>query len=74
MVEVNDKQCEVRQEEENTDYGIKVGLSCIDHRGARRCAITGILVGNACSTCCGTSTPSCERLHHQGAVMVKFKG
>ena len=59
-------------EEEYIDDGIKVRLSCIDHEGARRCAT--MLVGSACSICRGTSTLCSERLDHQGALMLEFKG
>ena len=35
------KQHEVKQEEEFNDDGFVVGLSFIDHEGARHCAISG---------------------------------
>ena len=41
---------QVRQEEEYEDEGIKVGLSPHYHKGAKRCAITGILVGSGTPT------------------------
>ena len=74
VVETNGKQCDVRQEEEYDDESMKVGLSFTDHEGARRCAISGMLVGNACSLYRGCSTPCSERVDHEGALMVKFKG
>ena len=74
VVETNGKECDVRQEEEHDDESMKVGLSFIDHDGARRCAITGMFVGNACSLYRGCSTPCSERVDHEGALMVKFKG
>ena len=55
VVETNGKECDVRQEEEHDDESMKVGLSFIDHDGARRCAITGMFVGNACSLYRGCS-------------------
>ena len=42
VVEANGKQCEVKQEEEFHDDGIKMGLSCIAHDTAKRCAIPGM--------------------------------
>ena len=53
MVETNDKQHGVKQEEEYDDDGIKLGLSCTDHAGAKRCVITGM--GNAWSLYCDES-------------------
>ena len=64
VVETNGKQFDVRQEEEYEDESMQVGLSFIDPEGA----------GNACSLCRGSSTPCSERLDHEGALMVKFKG
>ena len=55
VVETNGKQCDVRQDEEHDDESMKVGLSFTDHKGARRCAISGMLVGNACSLYRGCS-------------------
>ena len=59
---------------EHDDESMKVGLSFIDHEGVRRCAISGMLVGNACSLFRGCSTLCSERVDHEGALMVKFKG
>ena len=41
------KQHEVKQEEEFNDDGFVVGLSFIDHEGARHCAISWMFVGYA---------------------------
>ena len=64
MVETNGNQCDVRQEGEHDDESMKVGLSFKDRVGAR----------NACSLYRGSSTPCSERLDHERALMVKFKG
>ena len=48
-VETIDKPCAARQEEEYDDRGVKVGLSLFDHDGSKRCAITTMLGGIACS-------------------------
>ena len=61
---MNGKQCDVRQEGEHDDESMKVGLSFKDRVGG----------GNACSLYRGSSTPCSERLDHEGALMVKFKG
>ena len=53
MVKTNGKHCEVRQEEEYDDEDIKVGLTYVDYEGASRCAITRMLVGDACLLLCG---------------------
>ena len=64
---------DVKQEEEYNDESIKVGACpAIDCKGAKRCAITGILVGNARSLYCGTSRPLV--LGHQGTLIAKFMG
>ena len=55
VVEANDKHCDVSQEDEYDDDCNKVGLFDTDHEGERRCAITGMPVGSACSLYCGTS-------------------
>ena len=60
VLEANGKQCEVKQAGEFSFTGIKVGLSYIG--GARRCAISGMLVGDACSEYFGTNARSQERL------------
>ena len=72
VVETNGKECDFWQEEEHDDESMKVGLSFIDHEGVRRCAISGMLVGNACSLYRGCSTFCPERVDHEGAFMVKF--
>ena len=41
VVAASGKQHEVKQEEEFNDDGFVVGLSFIDHEGARHCAISG---------------------------------
>ena len=64
VVETNGKQCGVRQEEEYDDERMEVVLSFIDPEGA----------GNACSLYRGSSTLCSERLDHEGALMVNFKG
>ena len=64
VVETNGKQCGVRQEEEYDDERMEVVLSFIDPEGA----------GNACSLYRGSSTHCSERLDHEGALMVNFKG
>ena len=64
VVETIGKQCDVRQEEEYDDERMDVGFSFIDPEGA----------GNACSLYRGSSTPWSEKLDHEGALLVKFKG
>ena len=49
VVETGSTSCAVKQAEERHDDGIKEGLFYIDHKGAKRCAITWMLVGNVCS-------------------------
>ena len=73
VVEANDKHCDVSQEEYDDDC-IKFHLCDTDHEGARRCAITGMPVGSACSLYCGTSTFCSEWVDHETVLMVKFMG
>ena len=56
------------------DICINECFSYTDHEGARRCSITGMLVGSGCSLHCGTSTICFEREVHEGVVVVKFMG
>ena len=72
VVETSDKSCSVDQEEEYDGRGIKVGLSFCDHDGSKRCAITLMLVGNACSLY--NCTPCSDREERDGVLMMKFKG
>ena len=72
-VETSGKSCAVREEDEYDDKGIKVGLSLIDHEGAKRCAITGMLVGTVCCLYNGNGTPCSERVEREGVLTVKFK-
>ena len=51
-----------------------MGLSYIDHEGAKLCAITGMIVGNALSLQSGTFTPYSERVEREGVLMKKFEG
>ena len=64
VVELNGKQCDVWQEEEYDDESMQVVVSFIDPEGAR----------NACSLYRGSSTLCSERLDHEDALMVNFKG
>ena len=59
---------------EYDDTCISKALSYIDLDGARRCAITGMLVGSACALQCCPSSIWLERVVHEGVVVVKFKG
>ena len=73
VVGTSDKRCAGRQEEEDDDKGTKVDLSFIDHEGAKRCAITEMLVGNAGSLCNGKCTPCSERVQRGVVLMVKLR-
>ena len=53
MVETSGNQCVIRLDEEY-DEGLKVVMFYNDHEGPKRCAVTGMLVGSACSLCFGT--------------------
>ena len=72
VVDTNDKHCGVSQEEEYDDDCIKVGLSDIDHEGARRCAIIGMHVGNVCSLYDGFLAFWSERGIMKVLLMVTF--
>ena len=60
VVETNDKQYEIKQEEEFNDDDVKVVLTYLDYERVRRCAVSGI-------------TSNSERSNHQGVLRSKFK-
>ena len=74
MWEANRRQHEVKQEEDFNDGGVKVGLSYMDHEGARCCAISGKLVCYVWPEFDGKNARGSDRLEQHGILMMKVMG
>ena len=72
VVDTSDKPCAVRQQEEHDDMGINVGF--IDNEDAKRCVISGMVVGNVCSLHNCNCMACSEKVEREGVLMVKFQG